>query len=135
MQAKPIMVPLHTVPSPIEQEHIRQAIDASQTAIAAIGTITTVAAVAIAILAIFVGFGAIVGWSTLKDEFREKAEKIANERMDAYMKSDDFKILIERRIEKEIEIRWQNHILNLVTSIDGGSIDDQSEFPPDGNVK
>lgn len=95
----------HT-PSAVEQEHIRQALDASQTAIDAISTILTVSTWALAIIAVFLGLVALWGYSAVRRAACDQAKRIANEQFDAYVGTDQFKKLVAERIAKSVEERW-----------------------------
>lgn len=119
--------PLH-VPSAAEQEHIKQALDASQTAIDAISTVLSVSTWALGIIGIGVAVIAFWGWSTLKDAAREKAKQIANERLESYMESDDFRALMQSRIDLAVKANWQESLLKRLQEVVRSS-DDEAAFP------
>lgn len=122
------MVPLHTLPTPIEQEHIKQALDASQTAISAIGTVVSVSTWAISVLAVIVGLIALWGWTTLKAEARAKAKQIANNTLDAYMKGDEFRELVKSRVDAAVKANWQQSLMKRLEEA-VRSADDPAPFP------
>lgn len=123
----PQAVPSH-VPSTIEQEHIKQALDASQTAIDAIGTVLTVSTWALGIIGFAVALIALWGWSTLKEGAREKAKQIANERLDSYMASDEFKELMQARVDVAVKAKWQESLLKRLEEAVRAA-DDETPFP------
>lgn len=127
MPQPPVPTPLHT-PSPIEQEHIKQALDASQTAIDAIGTVLTVSTWALGIIGFAVALIALWGWSTLKEGAREKAKQIANERLDSYMASDEFKALMQARVDVAVKAKWQESLLKHLEEAVRAA-DDEAPFP------
>lgn len=120
-------VPVHT-PGSIEQEHIKQALEASQTAIDAIGTVLSVSTWALGIIGIAVALIAVWGWSTLKEGAREKAKQIANERLDSYMASENFTKLMRARIDVAIKTEWQESLLKRVEEAVKPA-DDEAAFP------
>ena len=116
------------VPSAIEQEHVKQALEASQTAIDAIGTVLTVSTWALAIIGVAVAFIALWGWSTLKEGANEKAKQIANERLDSYMMSDEFKALMQTRVDVAVKAKWQESLLKRLEEA-VRTADDEAPFP------
>ena len=118
---------MHT-PSPIEQEHIKQALEASQTAIDAISTVLSVSTWALGIIGIAVALIALWGWTTLKEGAREKAKQIANDRLDSYMASGEFKELMQARVDVAIKAKWQESLLKRLEET-VRSADDEAPFP------
>lgn len=125
----PELAPLHTSPTPVEQEHIRQALEASQTSMDAIQTllslsqwVLTVFAVLIAILALW-GLRAVI-WGSAK-----AAKQIANSRFDAYMETKEFRDLVEERLDKALDRRFQNTVVVRTLKEESAAAGDASEFP------
>jgi hypothetical protein len=120
------MVPLHTSPTPVEQEHIRQALEASQTSMDAIQTLLSlsqwVLAVLIAILALW-GLRAVI-WGSAKT-----AKQIANSRFDAYMETKEFRDLVEERLDKALDRRFQDTVVVRTLKEESAAAGDASEFP------
>lgn len=129
MSGQPPLVPLHTVPSPIEQEHIHQALDASQTAMSAIQTVTSVASWTLTIIGIAIALLALWGVTAIIMQARKSAERIANERFDAYIKSDEFKEMVKERISKSVDERWGNAFVVSRLSEDKKPAGEASPFP------
>jgi hypothetical protein len=90
-----------------EEEHIKRALEASQTAMDAIGTVTNLATYTLTILGIIIGLVALVGGYAIYRSAKAQAERIANERFDVYIKTDNFKELVKVKIERSINERWQ----------------------------
>lgn len=120
--------PATHLPNATEQEHIKQALDASQTAIDAIGTVLTVSTWALGIIGFVVAVIALWGWSTLKEGAREKAKQIANERLDSYMASDEFKALMQARVDVAVKAKWQESLLKRLEEA-VRTADDEAPFP------
>jgi|TARA_R110002049_G_scaffold149648_3_gene312700 hypothetical protein len=118
----------HTAPTPVEQNHIDQALQASQTAMDAIGTITSVSSWALGLLALFIGILALWGYGAIKRAAVEEAKQIANKGLKDYIETDEFKNLVKVRIEKSIEAKWQNtHVIKIDEAVK--SPGDVSPFP------
>lgn len=136
MADKTQLVPLHNVASPIEQQHIKEALDASQTAISAISTVVSVSTWALAIIGIGVALIALWGWTTLKEAARERATKIANDRFDAYIETDEFKEMVKEKITKSVEDRWKNtFVVRSLVEEQRSPTDEKSPFPSPGGKK
>ena len=104
----PAFVPLHTAPSPVEQAHIVEALAASQTAMDAISTLLGISQWVLSILALVVGFIAIFGWGVIRNAVLNLAKQIANKRMDAYIKSEEFSDLLSVKIDEAVIRREQD---------------------------
>jgi len=68
-------------------------------------------------LAIAIGVIALWGWKTLKDEAGEKAKQIANDRWDAYIKSDEFAALVKNRIDTAVRSEKLDLIMQKLDEI------------------
>lgn len=123
----PPPAPAPTVePTALEQAHINQAMDAAQTAIDAISTITSVSTWALAIIGVGIAAIAIWGWQTLKSGARDTAEQIANDRLDAYIRSEDFAQLMKARVDKAVKSYWQNSVMRKLEELTR----DEGDEPP-----
>lgn len=116
------------VPSATEQEHIKQAMEASETAIDAISTVLAVSTWALGIIGIAVALIAFWGWSALKAAASEKAKQIANERLDSYMSSDEFKLVMQNSVDLAVKAKWQDSLLKRLEEVVRSS-DDEAAFP------
>lgn len=118
----------HHLPSATEQAHINQALEASQTAIDAISTTVAVSSFALTIIGLMLGLIAIVGWSALKEAASEKAKQIANKRLDSYMASDEFRLLMQSSVDLAVKAKWQDSLLKRLEEVVRSS-DDEAAFP------
>ena len=100
--------PLHTVPSPIEQVHIREALEASQTAMNAIDTLLSMSQWVLGIMALVVGIIAIFGWGAIRNAVLAQSKQIANKRMVDYIDSEAFSDLLSIKIEEAVVRREQD---------------------------
>lgn len=124
-----VVEPVHTIVTNLEQNHIDQAIGASQTAMAAVETVLTVSTWALAIMGLVVALVAIVGFFEIRRASINKAGEIANTRFDNYMKGEDFKAFVQERIESAIAAQWEKEMMSsLVEDIDWD--DELPPFPP-----
>lgn len=126
--------PAPAPPSQLEQEHVQQALEASQTAMDAIGTVTNLATYTLTILGIILGLVAIVGGVAIWRAARATAKQIANKRFDTYIMTDEFKELVRVKIEQSVQDRWQDTVVVRRLSEELKPADDPSPFPP-GDAK
>jgi hypothetical protein len=127
--ATPQLVPLHTVPTPIEQEHIRQAMEASQTSMDAIQTLLSMSQWVLGVLAVLIAILALWGLRAVTRGSAQAAKQIANGRFDTYIECQEFRDLVEEKIDRAIERRWQNTIVIRTLKEDPPPAGDLSEFP------
>jgi hypothetical protein len=123
----PVIVP--TAVPPIEQEHVKKALEASQTAMDAISTVTAISTYTLTILGVIIAILALWGVGALVRAARSAAKQIANARFNAYIDSDEFKEMVKVRIEKSVQDRWQNTIVVSRLAEDVKAADDPSPFP------
>lgn len=129
LDVNPVVVPLHTVASPIEQEHISQALDATQIAMGAVQTLLSLSQWVLGILGLVLAGIAIFGWVVIRNATMAQAEQIANKRLDAYMESDDFDKLVAKKVEDCVDARWQNVLVAQSLKDDAKPAGDQPAFP------
>ena len=99
----PIPIPTLTPePSELEQSHVEDAIEASQTAMDAIGTVTDVASYTLTILGVFIAILALWGVGMIVKAARDSAKQIANKRLDDYIEGDEFKALLNSRVDEAV---------------------------------
>lgn len=121
-------------PSALEQAHIDRALNASETAISAIDTLLNISMWTLGILAILLAVIGIVGWSVIRSACLAKLEQIANARWGEYIASDEFKALMETRIDKAVKSRWQDsQVQGLEEAVREQG--DPSPFPPKDEAK
>lgn len=127
--AEPFVHNMGHAPTAIEDAHIQQALDASQTAINAIGAVSSIASLALTVLGIGVAVIAIWGWVTITRGAKAAAVSIANKRLDAYILSPEFSDLVRLKVELSIKERWARSIVaeRIVEDTSGG--DDPPPFP------
>lgn len=101
-------------PSQVEQHHISQALDASETAISAIDTLLNISMWTLGILAILLAVIGIVGWSVIRSACKTAAEQIANTRFDSYIESEEFRAFTQARVDKAIKVNWQKHLIKWI---------------------
>ena len=119
-----------SVPVPaIEQAHVKQALEASQTAMDAISTVTAVSTYTLTILGVMIAILALWGVGALVKAARAAAKQIANSRLDSYIQSDEFNDLVKLKIEKSVQEKWLNTVVVTRLAEDVKSADDPSPFP------
>ncbi len=84
---------------------------ASEVAISAIDTLLNFQMWALGIIAVIIALVAFFGWQVVKIGAREAAEKIATERIDSYIKSEEFRDRASVRIGKEVEKRMEDKFI------------------------
>jgi hypothetical protein len=124
----PVQPTPHNAPSPVEQEHIKEALGAAQSAMDAIGTVTDIASYTLTILGVFIAILALWGVAMIIKAARDAAERIANNRMDDYIAGDDFQALVKERVDKAIAATWQDVQLQRLTET-GKPAGDEEPFP------
>jgi hypothetical protein len=129
MPQAPLPVVVPTAVPPIEQEHVKKALEASQTAMDAISTVTAISTYTLTILGVIIAILALWGVGALVRAARSAAKQIANARFNAYIESDEFKEMVKVRIEKSVQDRWQNTIVVSLLAEDVKAADDPSPFP------
>jgi hypothetical protein len=129
MPQAPLPVVVPTAVPPIEQEHVKKALEASQTAMDAISTVTAISTYTLTILGVIIAILALWGVGALVRAARSAAKQIANARFNAYIESDEFKEMVKVRIEKSVQDRWQNTIVVSRLAEDVKAADDPSPFP------
>lgn len=134
MPGPPATVPASIPVPPVEQEHIKQALEASQTAMEAISTVTAISTYTLTILGVIIAILALWGVNALVKAARAAAKQIANSRLDSYIKSDEFNELVKLKIEKSVQEKWLNTVVVTRLAEDVKTPDDPSPFPP-GDAK
>lgn len=107
--------PPHDAASVVEQEHIKQALEASQTAIDAISSLLSMSQWVLGILALVVGVIAIFGWGAIRSGVLAQSKQIANKRMSDYIKSQEFADLLFTKIDEAVERREQDRAAERLT--------------------
>jgi hypothetical protein len=128
--AKGAEIASHPAPTPIEQDHIKQALEASQSAMDAIGTVTDIATYTLTILGVFIAILALWGVVAIINAARATAKQIANDRFDDYIESKEFSDFVKSRIDTAVEAKWQE---NQIGSMEQEVIlagEGVSPFPP-----
>lgn len=116
------------LPSSVEQEHIKQALEASQTAMDSIGTVTDIASYTLTILGVFIAILALWGVVMIIKAARGAAKQIANSRLDAYIASNEFRDLMVARVDASIKAERQDLLLKRLEEVVRGA-DDPTPFP------
>ena len=117
---------LPSEPSVIEQGHIDQALNASETAISAIDTLLNISMWTLGILAIALALVGIIGWSVIRAACINHAKQIANDRFDDYIKSDEYSAFVQARVDKAVKANWQNHLMKRIEE----AVKDEGEASP-----
>ena len=104
-------------PTAVEQSHIEQALDASQSAMDAIGTVTDIASYTLTILGVFIAILALWGVGMIIKAARDTAKQIANERLNDYIDSDEFAALIQQRVDEGVRAHWQNRAMQMLEEL------------------
>ena len=116
-------------PSPTEQQHISEALQASQTAMDAIGTIIDVATLSLTIIGIFIGLLALFGVMAIVRQAKAQAKQIANKAVTDYIETDVFKALVNSGIDKSVQDRWRESVVANRLSEERRQPGDESAFP------
>lgn len=129
MSAPLASAPPHASPSVVEQAHINQALDATQTAINAIDTLLALSSWTLGVLGVVLAGIAVFGWVAIRNAVKSQSEQIANTRLDSYLKSDEFKALLAKKVDESIKAKWQNAIVINGLREDPAPPHDPSPFP------
>lgn len=114
--------------SELERAHIDQALSASETAISAIDTLLNISMWTLGILAILLAVIGIIGWSVIRAACINHAKQIANDRFDAYIRTDEYHDFVQARVDKAVKANWQNHLMKRIEEAVKEE-DDPSPFP------
>lgn len=104
-------------PTTVEQSHVEQALNASQSAMDAIGTVTDIATYTLTILGVFIAILALWGVGMIIKAARDTAKQIANERLNAYIESEEFQALIQQRVDEGVRAHWQNRAMQMLEEL------------------
>lgn len=88
-----------------------QAFKSTELAINAINSVVGLSQWTLAILGIFIAILAIIGITLINRNGVKRAEKVANKRLDSYLKSDKFNDLLETTLDRLARERWQQAII------------------------
>lgn len=117
-------------PTEVESAHIRQALDASQTAIDAISTIVSVSSWTLGIIAVFLGLVALWGYAAIRKAASDEAKRIANATLDTYIDGEEFRQLVKERIAKSVEEQWGKTVVLSRLQEEPPPPNDPQAFPP-----
>lgn len=120
-------------PSKVEQSHIDQALNASETAISAIDTLLNISTWTLGVLAILLAVIGIVGWGVIRAACIGASKQIANKRFDAYIETEAFQKLVQDRIAKSVEERWGKTIVLSRLQEEKPLTGDEPLFPAEPN--
>ena len=108
------LVPLHTVPSPIEQQHINQALQDSQTAMSAIQSLLSLSQTILIVLSIFIAILALWGVSAVYRACCRAARQVAERRINRYIESEEFTQFMSMRIDVAVDSKLKELLLERV---------------------
>jgi hypothetical protein len=106
-----------------------KAVETSQIAMDAISTILAFSSYTLGLLGLFIAGIALFGYILIKQAATNEAAKIADAKLDVYIKSEDFKKILLERIDRSVESRWQNTIVLKSLQEDPRRPDDPNAFP------
>jgi hypothetical protein len=87
------------------------AIDVADRALDAINTLLTLSGWTITILAFVVGLIAIFGYALIASSAKNAAKKVATDRVDSYIKSQEFHDSLEVQVRKEVKERLRGKMI------------------------
>lgn len=135
MPSQPPPPVLHMLPTAVEQAHIKEALEASQTAMGAIQSLLSLSQWVLGILGLVLAGIAIFGWVAIRNAVLSQSKQIANKRMDDYIGTDGFKALVAERIAKSVDERWSNTVVVSRLAEETRPPGDLSPFPKAGESK
>lgn len=97
----------------------------------AIGTVTNLASYTLATLGVIIAVLALWGIKELVDKAKDAAERIANNRFDSYVRSQEFQLTLQDRIDKAVEARWQEAQLRALREDDEDGAGGDFPAPPE----
>lgn len=102
---KPVEAPAQPTPF---NEHEHEIVD---TALAAIDTILNASMWTLAILALLLAVVAIFGWGSIKLACTKIVTEKSEQKLKEHLASDEFKQLLEDKIQKSVDKRWQSTVV------------------------
>lgn len=105
------------------------AIEIANQSLAAVSTLTTVALLTIGGLTLLLALAAIVGYIGVRRGAEKQAENVANQRVDAYIKSKEFKSSLNQKIEDAIKQRWQSTVVVRELQTPDRAQEEEAPFP------
>lgn len=123
------------LPTAVEQAHIKEALEASQTAMAAIQSLLSLSQWVLGILGLVLAGIAVFGWVAIRNAVLSQSKQIANKRLDDYLETSEFKALVTERIAKSVDERWSNTVVVSRLSEEIKAPGDASPFPKAGESK
>jgi len=97
----------------------------------AIDSLVGLSSFVLTILGIVIGLIAIFGWAVIYAGARGQAKQVANNRMDRYIKTEEFGAAITKRLDELLEVRWQNFIAGRTLNTEGGDDAGDADKPFD----
>jgi hypothetical protein len=128
IKAEIIMASVSELKEALLTEQTR-AIEIADSAISAIGVIGAVSGIAIGVLGLIIAILAIFGYGWIRNAATKAAEKVADERMDSYVKTKDFKQLVETKLAEQIQKRWENTVVVRELQTPDREVGEASPFP------
>lgn len=105
-------------------DHEHEIVD---TALAAIDTLLNASMWVLSVLAFVLAVIAIFGWTVIRRASVERATKVAGEKLDEFLSTEDFESLLSDKIQEAIERKWQGGLFINVDAAGSGTND--SPFP------
>lgn len=121
------MASIQELKDALETEQTR-ALEVADRALTSIDTLLNLSMWVLAVFAIIIALIALFGWGFIARSARRRAEKIAKEAIDAYIKSEMFTNVLEKNVRQEVKSRvGEKVILANLTEEPAG--DDPDPFP------
>lgn len=110
------------------------AVELTEKAVDAIGTVLTLSSWVLGVLGGVIALLAVFGYGFIARGAKEAARKLADDKVDAYIKSKDFADMMQASVEAEVKKRMTNKFIlaNLTEEQDG---DEPDPFPSAAEAK
>lgn len=107
----------------------QRAMDVADRAVSAIDTLLNLSMWTLGVLALVLAFIAVFGWTVIYNAARSRAERVANERLDSYLKGKAFKDELDRKVSRVVKEKLDNRLI-LANISEDTERDESDPFPP-----
>ena len=114
------------LPQAIMPDHDHEIAD---TALSAISTLLNVSMWTLGILAIVLAIVAIFGWGAIKSACTKVVTQKSEEKLQEHLNSDEFKKLLEDKIQKSVDKRWQSTVVVRQLTAPAKGDGEENPFP------
>ncbi|WP_224824868.1 hypothetical protein [Cognatishimia sp. MH4019] len=121
------MASIQELKDALETEQTK-ALDVADRALTSIDTLLNLSMWVLAVFAIIIALIALFGWGFIARSARRRAEKIAKDAIDEYIKSEMFTNVLEKNVRQEVKSRVGEKVI-LANLTEEPSGDDPDPFP------